>query len=426
MPERDLRCGGRRRGSGGSGGRVPRGGVRRARGDAGRQSARGRTDLARGVGECRSGVGWLRAHKQRGVDLGRARVRRAGARACWPSRRSMAIWRFGTAALILATGARERFLPFPGWTLPNVMGAGGLQALAKSGLPVAGKRMVVAGSGPLLLAVANYMRDHGAEVRLIAEQADAGRAAALRACGWRRIRASWCRRSRLRARLLGVPLSDRLLAGGGARAADQLAVRDAAARHGSTWSEPLRLPGVRLRAGSESGTGGVAGLPGGATGAAVDDYQQTSVPGRLLRGRSHGHRRAGSGAGRGRDRGLCGCGNREARAQGSGARAIAPAVSPMHWSRPSRCGRNCARWPQDDTLVCRCEDVPLGRVQRLLGLARGQTAHAVRHGSVPGTRLRRRGGVSAGMEAGIGAAAGVSGAHRKPETGLMPMIGWLA
>src|SRR5271154_938423 len=36
--------------------------------------------------------------------------------------------------LILATGARERFLPFPGWTLPNVMGAGGLQALVKSGL----------------------------------------------------------------------------------------------------------------------------------------------------------------------------------------------------------------------------------------------------------------------------------------------------
>src|SRR6516164_7272626 len=28
-------------------------------------------------------------------------------------------------SLILATGARERFVPFPGWTLPNVMGAGG-------------------------------------------------------------------------------------------------------------------------------------------------------------------------------------------------------------------------------------------------------------------------------------------------------------
>lgn len=75
------------------------------------------------------------------------------------------------ASLVLATGARERFLPFPGWTLPNVMGAGGLQALVKTGLPVQGKRAVVAGSGPLLLAVAAYLRKRGAEVLLIAEQA---------------------------------------------------------------------------------------------------------------------------------------------------------------------------------------------------------------------------------------------------------------
>src|SRR5262249_5030468 len=60
--------------------------------------------------------------------------------------------------LILATGARERFLPFPGWTLPGVMGAGGLQALVKGGLPIKGKRIVVAGSGPLLLAVAAYLK----------------------------------------------------------------------------------------------------------------------------------------------------------------------------------------------------------------------------------------------------------------------------
>jgi NADPH-dependent 2,4-dienoyl-CoA reductase/sulfur reductase-like enzyme len=74
-------------------------------------------------------------------------------------------------SLVLATGARERFLPFPGWTLPNVMGAGGLQALVKTGLPIEGKRVVVAGSGPLLLAVAAYLRGHGANVLLIAEQA---------------------------------------------------------------------------------------------------------------------------------------------------------------------------------------------------------------------------------------------------------------
>jgi NADPH-dependent 2,4-dienoyl-CoA reductase/sulfur reductase-like enzyme len=73
--------------------------------------------------------------------------------------------------LILATGARERFLPFPGWTLPNVMGAGGLQAMVKSGLPIRGKRVLVGGTGPLLLAVAAYLRKHGAEIAIICEQA---------------------------------------------------------------------------------------------------------------------------------------------------------------------------------------------------------------------------------------------------------------
>lgn len=73
--------------------------------------------------------------------------------------------------LILATGARERFLPFPGWTLRGVIGAGGLQALVKAGLDVASKRVVIAGSGPLLLAVAAYLRNHGAQVLMICEQA---------------------------------------------------------------------------------------------------------------------------------------------------------------------------------------------------------------------------------------------------------------
>ena len=79
------------------------------------------------------------------------------------------------AKLVMATGARERFLPFPGWTLPGVMGGGGLQALVKSGLSVSGKRVVIAGSGPLLLAVAEYLRRAGAEIILIAEQAPASR-----------------------------------------------------------------------------------------------------------------------------------------------------------------------------------------------------------------------------------------------------------
>jgi D-hydroxyproline dehydrogenase subunit alpha len=79
------------------------------------------------------------------------------------------------AKLVIATGARERLLPFPGWTLPGAMGAGGLQALAKSGLSVSGKRVVIAGSGPLLLPVAEYLRRAGAEIILIAEQSPGSR-----------------------------------------------------------------------------------------------------------------------------------------------------------------------------------------------------------------------------------------------------------
>ncbi len=83
----------------------------------------------------------------------------------------------GFKRLILATGARERFLPFPGWTLPGVMGAGGLQALVKAGLDPRGKRVVVAGSGPLLLAVAAGLADVGAQIAGIFEQATLARLA---------------------------------------------------------------------------------------------------------------------------------------------------------------------------------------------------------------------------------------------------------
>lgn len=80
-------------------------------------------------------------------------------------------WLLRYTKLILCTGARELLLPFPGWTLPGVTGAGGLQALVKGGLPVAGERIVIAGSGPLLLAAAATALEAGARVPRIAEQA---------------------------------------------------------------------------------------------------------------------------------------------------------------------------------------------------------------------------------------------------------------
>ncbi len=79
--------------------------------------------------------------------------------------------RVAAETIILATGARERFVPFPGWTLPGISGIGGLQAMMKSGWPVKGKRLVIAGSGPLMFPVAATAKKFGAKVLEIAEQA---------------------------------------------------------------------------------------------------------------------------------------------------------------------------------------------------------------------------------------------------------------
>lgn len=79
-------------------------------------------------------------------------------------------WIQYTHAVIICSGGRELQMPYPGWTLPGVTGAGGLQALIKGGLPVAGQRIVIAGTGPLLLATAKTAREAGADVVYIAEQ----------------------------------------------------------------------------------------------------------------------------------------------------------------------------------------------------------------------------------------------------------------
>ncbi|GLZ79214.1 pyridine nucleotide-disulfide oxidoreductase [Actinorhabdospora filicis] len=68
------------------------------------------------------------------------------------------------AKIVLATGAHDRALPFPGWDLPGVMTAGGAQALWKGqGLP-AGRRVVISGTGPFLLPVATGLLKAGARV----------------------------------------------------------------------------------------------------------------------------------------------------------------------------------------------------------------------------------------------------------------------
>jgi glycine/D-amino acid oxidase-like deaminating enzyme len=56
--------------------------------------------------------------------------------------------------LILATGAHERPVPIPGWTLPGVLTTGGLQTLVRTQLVCPGERVLLAGTGPLNLQVA--------------------------------------------------------------------------------------------------------------------------------------------------------------------------------------------------------------------------------------------------------------------------------
>jgi NADPH-dependent 2,4-dienoyl-CoA reductase/sulfur reductase-like enzyme len=67
-------------------------------------------------------------------------------------------------ALVLATGAHDLTLPFPGWDLPGVYTGGAAQALAKSERIAIGRRVVVAGAGPFLLPVAASLTATGARV----------------------------------------------------------------------------------------------------------------------------------------------------------------------------------------------------------------------------------------------------------------------
>ncbi|WP_328581072.1 FAD/NAD(P)-dependent oxidoreductase [Streptomyces sp. NBC_00370] len=77
-------------------------------------------------------------------------------------------------ALVLAVGAHDRVLPFPGWQLPGVFTAGAAQALAKGERLVIGDRVVVAGTGPFLLPVTAALLAAGSQVVEVLEAARTG------------------------------------------------------------------------------------------------------------------------------------------------------------------------------------------------------------------------------------------------------------
>ena len=79
---------------------------------------------------------------------------------------------FQPRRLIVATGAYERGLPVPGWTLPGVMTTGAAQTLLKTDGVLAGRRILVCGNGPLNLQVALELARGGATVVAVAELAE--------------------------------------------------------------------------------------------------------------------------------------------------------------------------------------------------------------------------------------------------------------
>ena len=73
--------------------------------------------------------------------------------------------------IVLAPGAVERVVPFPGWTLPGVIGLGAATVLLKSQRLLPGRRVVVAGAGPLVPAVAAAIVKAGGTVAAVADLA---------------------------------------------------------------------------------------------------------------------------------------------------------------------------------------------------------------------------------------------------------------
>jgi NADPH-dependent 2,4-dienoyl-CoA reductase/sulfur reductase-like enzyme len=263
--------------------------------------------------------------------------------------------RLAYSKLILATGARELFLPFPGWTLPGVFGVGGIQALAKSGLDVAGKRVIIAGSGPLLLAVAAYLREHGATVPLIAEQA------------------SWDSLARFGLALLRQPAkirqflairkslrNTRYLPGAWVTTASGThQVSEVNVLHRSkTWTEPCDylaagygfVPNVELPR--------LMGCRLDGKFVAVDQFQQTSVTDIYCAGEITGLGGVDESTLEGEIAGRAALGRFQLVSRRKTSH-FSKALNEAFALRPE-----LHRPPDPDTIVCRCEDVPLSKLQQ--------------------------------------------------------------
>jgi D-hydroxyproline dehydrogenase subunit alpha len=100
--------------------------------------------------------------------------------------------RLHARTVVLAPGAYDRPVPFPGWTLPGVMTAGAALTLVKHQHILPGRRILLSGTGPLQLVLARHLLDAGAELAGVLD------ANPLPWRGWRHAAAVWGQWARLR------------------------------------------------------------------------------------------------------------------------------------------------------------------------------------------------------------------------------------
>ncbi|MGW0970109.1 FAD-dependent oxidoreductase [Streptomyces sp. NPDC002516] len=288
-------------------------------------------------------------------------------------------------AVLLATGGYEKVLPFPGWTLPGVVTAGGAQAMLKGGLVVPGRRVVVAGSGPLLLPVATGLAAAGAEVAALVESLDPRRllrgAGALAAEPGKIAEGASYAARLLRHRVPFVPRHTVVEAHGEARLeAVTVAALDPDGRVRPGTGRRITCDALAVGHGMVPHTdlAEALGCRVDATKVHVDEEQRTDVPGVWAAGETtgiggvvlslaEGHLAGRSAAAR--LRGLEPDPRPAARAVRVRARARSFAAAldavyepPAHW----------AEQVTDETVVCRCEEVTAGRVREAVtGLGAG-------------------------------------------------------
>lgn len=262
----------------------------------------------------------------------------------------------GFEKLILATGARERFLPFPNWTLPNIFGAGGLQALVKNGLSVENKRIVVAGTGALLLVVAEYLKSKGAKVLLVAEQTSSVRLAKFGFGLWREPK-KITQAISLKAKLLVVKYLTNCyitsVEGNGKLEAVNLI------RHGKNWRVECDMlacgfhlvPNVELAQmlGCKLENGCVA----------VDEFQRTSIENVFCAGETTGIGGVEKSLIEGKIAGLSAVGKFEEAARLSGEKQQTQRFA-YNLNKAFALREELNTLSDAETIVCRCEDVRFG------------------------------------------------------------------